>query len=208
MTHAPPGRRPSAATGWRPAVRHRAERFGYCSEVTHHDVDQSSLSRVLRERVRDPYDPDGAVDLPGFSASATTYVAVVAAGLLAFRRSGRELPERYPLADVLLGGLATHKFSRLLAKGSVTSPIRAPFTEFTEPAGSAEHVERARGDHGVRHTVGELLTCPFCVGVWTGTAYVAGLALAPRLARGWAAVFSVVGLSDALQHGYARLRAD
>ncbi|HEY0888983.1 MAG TPA: DUF1360 domain-containing protein [Nocardioides sp.] len=166
------------------------------------------IADVLRQEVREGYDPEGEVDLPGFAASATTYAVTVAAGLVALRASGRQLPERYELTDVLLGGLATHKFSRLLAKGSVTSPIRAPFTEFEGPAGSAEHHEEPRGAHGFRHTVGELLTCPFCVGVWTGTAYVAGLALAPRLARTWAAAFSVVGVSDALQHGYARLRRD
>jgi hypothetical protein len=54
--------------------------------------------------------------------------------------------------------------------------------------------------------VGELITCPFCLGVWIGTAYVAGLALAPRAARTWAAVFTVSALSDFLQHGYARMR--
>lgn len=166
------------------------------------------LAETIREEVGERYDPDGEVNLSGFAGSVTTYVVTVTAGLLALRASGRRLPERYELGDVLLGGLATHKFSRLLAKGSVTSPIRAPFTEFEGAAGSAEHHEQARGEHGFRHTLGELLTCPFCVGVWTGTAYVAGLAVAPRLARAWAAVFSVVGLSDGLQHGYARLRGD
>jgi hypothetical protein len=86
--------------------------------------------------------------------------------------------------------------------------VRAPFTEFEAPAGAGEHLERARDGHGVRHTVGELLTCPFCVGVWVSTAYVGGLALAPRATRGWAAVFAVTGISDFLQHGYARLRGD
>jgi hypothetical protein len=57
----------------------------------------------------------------------------------------------------------------------------------------------------VRHTVGELLTCPFCLAVWIGTAYVAGLGVAPRAARAWAAVFAVTGVSDFLQHAYARL---
>ena len=90
----------------------------------------------------------------------------------------------------------------------MASPLRAPFTEFEGPAGPAEHQEEPRGSHGVRHTVGELLSCPFCLGVWVGTAYVAGLAVAPRPTRTWAAVFGVVGLSDFLQHVYGRLTAD
>ena len=62
-----------------------------------------------------------------------------------------------------------------------------------------------RGGNGVRHTIGELLTCPFCLGVWIATAYVAGLGVAPRATRGWAAVFTVTGISDFLQPAYARL---
>jgi hypothetical protein len=38
------------------------------------------------------------------------------------------------------------------------------------------------------------------------TSYVATLALAPRLARAWAATFAVVGISDSLQFGYDQLK--
>jgi Protein of unknown function (DUF1360) len=152
------------------------------------------------------YDPSGEVNLAGFSGSMATYGAGVA-GLLALGRlAGYELPERYALRDLLVGGIATHKFSRLLSKGSVTSPLRSPFTEFSESAGPAEHHESVRGTHGLRHTIGELLSCPFCLGVWIGTAYVAGLVAAPRATRTWAAVFAVVAVSDGLQHAYERLR--
>jgi hypothetical protein len=156
-------------------------------------------------------DADGGaedVDLRGLGGSITVYGLAVSGFLAALRASGRELPTGYAVRDLAVGAVAVHKFSRLLAKGSVTSPLRAPFTEFAGAAGSAEHHEEARGSHGVRHTVGELVTCPFCLGVWVGTAYVAGLGLAPRTARAWAAVFSVVAGSDALQQVYARLRID
>ena len=153
------------------------------------------------------YDPDDRVDLTGFSGSLATYAVALTALAGAARARGGG-PERYSATDLLIGGLATHKFARLVSRSSVASPVRAPFTEFTEPAGSGEHVEAARGEHGVRHTVGELITCPFCLGVWVSTAYVAGLALAPRPTRAWAAVFAVTGVSDFLQHAYARLRGD
>ncbi len=118
------------------------------------------------------------------------------------------MPDRYPAMDIILGGLATHKFSRLLSKASVTSPLRAPFATFEEPAGNSEHVERPRGQHGVRHTLGELLTCPFCLGPWIAGAYLVGLATAPRAARTWAAMFAVTAVSDSLQHAYAGLADD
>lgn len=155
----------------------------------------------------DAYDPDDEVDLHGFSGTLATYTVALVAVAAVARASGRA-PERYALTDVLIGGLATHKFSRLLARGSVTSPIRAPFTEFAGSAGASEHDERPRGDQGIRHTVGELLTCPFCLGVWIGSAYVAGLALAPRPTRAWAATFAVTAVSDFLQHAYGQARGD
>jgi uncharacterized protein DUF1360 len=154
------------------------------------------------------YDLGGDVDLRGFSGSLAAYAASVGTLLLGGALGGRRLPERYAASDVVIGGLAVHKFTRLVSKSSVASPLRAPFTEFEGAAGSGEHVESARGDHGVRHTVGELVTCPFCLGVWVSTAYVAALTLAPRPARAWAALFAVNAVSDALQQGYARLRTD
>lgn len=109
------------------------------------------------------YDPDGRVDLHGFSGSLATYALALAALSSATRARGGA-PERYALSDLLIGGLATHKFARLVSRSSVASPVRAPFTEFADAAGSGEHVEAARGEHGVRHTIGELITCPFCLG--------------------------------------------
>lgn len=160
----------------------------------------------LTEQVKE-YDDEGQVPLPGYAGSLAAFAVAVAGVAAAGRATGRGLPERYDLSDVALGAVATHKFTRLLSKGSVTSPLRAPFTEFDEPAGSAELNERARGGR-VRHTVGELLTCPFCLGQWVGTGYVAGLGMAPRTTRSWAAVFAVSGISDMLQQVYARLRHD
>jgi uncharacterized protein DUF1360 len=169
------------------------------------DLCMTAIPRAAR--LVDAYDPAGEVDLRGFSGSLATF-AVASVGVALVARASGRAPERYALTDVLVGGLATHKFSRLLARGSVTSPVRAPFTEFSGAAGSAEHDERPRGDSGVRHTVGELLTCPFCLGVWTAAAYVAGIALAPRPTRAWAATFAVTAVSDFLQHTYSRVRGD
>ncbi len=168
----------------------------------HAEHTRDRLSEEARE-----YDDRGEVPLPGYAGSLAAFALAVAGVAAAGRGTGRGLPERYALSDIALGALATHKFTRLVSKGSVTSPLRAPFTEFDEPAGSAELNERARGG-SVRHTIGELLTCPFCLGQWVGTGYVAGLGLAPRTTRAWAAVFAVTGISDLLHQAYARLRDD
>jgi uncharacterized protein DUF1360 len=136
----------------------------------------------------------------------SAFSVALASLTLAGRRSGAGLPHRYSVQDVVLGGVAVHKFSRLVSKSSVLSPVRAPFTRFEKASGSSEHVESPRGEHGVRHTVGELLTCPFCLGVWVGTGYVAALTFAPRPARAWAALGTVIAISDSLQLGYSALR--
>ena len=80
----------------------------------------------------------------------------------------------------MLISIATHKLSRLLAKDSVTSPLRAPFTRYAEPGGAAEVNEEVR-DQGssIRHSIGELVTCPFCLAVWVATGLTGGLVLAP-----------------------------
>lgn len=147
---------------------------------------------------------DRATSYLGTLAAFGTGVAGLAVG---GRLTGREMPDSYRLLDLVIGGLATHKFTRLLSKDAVTTPLRMPFTEFKEAAGSAEVNEEPRSGHP-EHAIGELITCPFCLAPWVSVGYVAGLALAPRWARTWAAVFSVVGASDFLQHAYAHVRTD
>jgi hypothetical protein len=144
---------------------------------------------------------------PGYLGALSAFGASVLTAVVAGRARGAQLPERFAAADLVLGAVATHKFTRILAKDAVTTPIRAPFTEFEKPLGSGEVQDRPKNNHPA-HTIGELLTCPFCLAPWTATAYVAMLALAPRAARAWAAVFAVVDGADTLQHLYARVRTD
>jgi hypothetical protein len=143
--------------------------------------------------------------LASYLATMGTYGASVAALVGAGALAGRRLPERVSPWDVALLGTATHKLSRLVAKDTVTAPLRAPFTEFRGPQGQAELAEEVRG-HGARHAIGELVTCPFCLAQWVATAFAAGLVFAPRVTRLVAATFSSVALSDALQNVYAFLQ--
>ena len=129
-------------------------------------------------------------------------VSVGALSIVAKRR-GR-LPTRLGIADLALYAVATHKLTRILAKDPIASPIRAPFTTLTGLDGPAELHEDVRGE-GWRHAVGELVTCPFCLGQWVGTAFVFGGMLAPRVTRAVAATFVVHAASDVLHHAYAAL---
>ncbi len=127
------------------------------------------------------------------------------AGLLALGKlTGTRAPERIAPMDLLLMGLTTHRMSRTITKDPVTSPLRAPFTRYAGVSGPAELREEVRG-HGIRHAVGELLTCPFCIAQWVATAYAAGMVFAPRFTRLAGATMTAVAMSDWLQLAYTRL---
>ena len=160
---------------------------------------QRRLSRVARE-----YAPHEHRPLDGYVVAMGAF-ATMAGGLAAAARlTGKQLPDRPAMADVALLSIATHKLSRLVAKESVTSPLRAPFTRYTEPAGAAELNEEVRdGGSTVKHSFGELLTCPFCLAVWISTGLTGGLVLAPRLTRLVATALTATAVSDFLQLAYS-----
>ncbi|HVA59494.1 MAG TPA: DUF1360 domain-containing protein [Mycobacteriales bacterium] len=148
---------------------------------------------------------DGAERQLGSRAVTIGVYAATLAGLAAAVRGRRaEIAEQIDWRDLGLVALASFRLSRTIAKDSVASPVRAPFTRFEGVSGPAELKESPRG-HGWRHTIGELITCPFCLDQWVSTGFVGGLVLAPRVTRVLAAVFAVRGLADAGQLGYAWL---
>jgi hypothetical protein len=140
--------------------------------------------------------------LAGDLGAMGVYLGLVSAGAAAVRASGRELPERIPVGDAFLLTVATFRLARRIAKDPVTSPIRAPFTQFQGPSGHAEIAEEVREHGGVKHAVGELLTCPFCLAQWVGTAFVFGYATAPKATRLAALTMTMVAGSDVLQFAY------
>ena len=111
------------------------------------------------------------------------YVGLVSAAAAAVRSSRAELPERIPFGDAALMTVATFRLARRIAKDPVTAPLRAPFVRFEGPSGHAEIAEEVREHGGVKHAVGELLTCPFCLAQWVGTGFVFGYVTAPRATR-------------------------
>lgn len=144
--------------------------------------------------------------LGSFLALMGTYGLGVAGLSAAVRARGTGLPERLSWSDLGLVTVATHKLARLVAKDPVTSPLRAPFTTFAGTSGEAELAEEVRGT-GPRKAIGELVTCPFCVGQWVATGFVFGLVLAPRPTRLATSVFTALAGADALQLGYAKLQS-
>jgi hypothetical protein len=85
----------------------------------------------------------------------------------------------------------------------VTSAARAPFTEYQGDSGAGEVEEAARG-HGMRRAIGELLLCPYCLGMWIATAFTAGLIVAPRATRWIASALTTLFGADMLQIAYKK----
>jgi hypothetical protein len=171
------------------------------------DKAQSAAGSVEQavEREIEAYAAGEDRPLRDYGAFIAAYGAGVAALALYGRRKGVKLPERVGLGDLALVSVATHRVSRLVSKDSITSVVRAPFTRYVEPAGAGEVNEEVRGT-GVRHALGELIGCPFCLAQWIGTGFVAGLVFAPRATRVVASVFAAVAVSDTLQFAYAKLQ--
>jgi hypothetical protein len=146
-------------------------------------------------------EPDKRPPFAPYLAFMSIFGTLVSVALLIAKRQGRELPEKIGPGELLLVGTASHKLSRVLSKDKVTSPLRAPFTELEGKGGPAEFEESSRGT-GVRKAIGELLICPYCLGLWVVAAFSIGLLFAPRVTRFIASLFSALTISDFFQIAY------
>jgi hypothetical protein len=170
----------------------------------------SNAAEQLKAEVKDRADQEadgyrGEKHRPlgGYVVVLCVYSFVVGVTTLIAVATGRRLPERWHLQDLITVALGTHKLSRTLTKDAVTSPLRAPFTRYAGTGGPAEVHEEVRSDSQFRHSMGELLTCPFCLDMWVATGFVIGLVFAPRFTRLVAGSFSALTGADFLQLAYA-----
>ena len=155
----------------------------------------------LPNQVEGYADPEERPPFLPYLSFMSIFGTLLAAALAIAKRQGRPLPERVSAGQLLLIGTASHKLSRLVSKDKVTSPLRAPFTELEGKGGPAEFEERSRGT-GVRKAIGELLICPFCLGLWVIAGFSIGLLFAPRVTRFVASLFAALTISDFLQIAY------
>lgn len=157
------------------------------------------------ERLSDGASPKGGdeneMPLRGYSVLSTTFVAGFVGSVVAAKRARGGLPPRYSPWDLITAGTATHKISRMLTKDRVASVIRTPFVENQERAGHGEVSGEARGT-GLRKAVGELLTCPHCLGQWIAAGFGVGMVAAPDVTRLVAFVYSTQAISDFMQLAY------
>ncbi len=122
------------------------------------------------------------------------------AGLLG-RALGRDPQCQTPL-DLAVLSAATFKASRTLARDEVTSFLRTPFVEGEAHTGEGEEPVQTGG---LQQAVGELVTCPRCVGTWAAAGLAVTQILAPRFGRMLTWSLASAGVNDFLQAGFAAL---
>ncbi len=116
-------------------------------------------------------------------------------GLFLGRERGGKQDFAIDPRDLALLGLATYRAGRVVAYDRVAEPFRAPVTETVPDEFDAGENVVAEGV-GVRKAIGELVSCPTCVGTWVAAGLVYGLHLAPGPTRIFAAILGVSGLAE------------
>jgi hypothetical protein len=178
-----------------------SETFDHTSSEDDRAFGSETLDRIGHE-----YRQGADRPLGGYVATLVAYGSAIAVlGGVTVRR--RRLGRRIPPGDLAQIAVATYKLSRLIAKAPVTSPLRAPFTSYQDLSGPSELAEEVRG-HGIAHSIGELLTCPFCLAQWIATGFVFGHANAPRATRTAASILTIAAASDLLQHLHSEVIGD
>lgn len=158
------------------------------------------MTREARESFAAYAEPQERPPFRVYAGLTALFNAGFAGALFAARRAGR-LPERVSGQDLVLIGTASHKLSRLVSKDKVTTFVRAPFTHYQGRGGPAE-VEETSREGEVRGAIGELLICPYCLGLWAAGAFHVGLMFAPRVTRIAASTLTALTVSDFLQIAY------
>ncbi|MDQ3865301.1 MAG: DUF1360 domain-containing protein [Actinomycetota bacterium] len=133
--------------------------------------------------------------LAGYATLTSAFWAVFGGFLLA---AGKRLPDRTPTGDVVRIALASYKMSRVVAKEDVAAFIRAPVTDDPE----AQQPKK----EGMAAVLGELVTCPYCLGLWFSSALSYAHVIVPRQARFATSIFAAYAVTDFLHAGFARVR--
>lgn len=104
---------------------------------------------------------------------------------------GREMHGVVALASpfpMLVFGLATYRIANVVSNERITKVVRAPFVD-TRLDG--DKVVEEPKPQGLRSTVGQLLYCPSCTGIWIATALAYGFVFAHNVAWFVAIIFAL-----------------
>lgn len=149
----------------------------------------------------------GAASTPESATAPGNYAlleAVFTAGLVGViavtRRRERDGRPAIPRRDLPVLAMATFALADVLAKERVSTWLREPFVRE-----GADHKPVGPEGDGLRHAIGELLTCTRCVGTWSALALVGLRTASPAAGRATANVLAIAGANDLMQSGFRLL---
>ncbi|HWO77529.1 MAG TPA: DUF1360 domain-containing protein [Bacillus sp. (in: firmicutes)] len=103
--------------------------------------------------------------------------------------------------DFLLLSLASFRLTRLLVFDKITEFIRRPFfVEWTEVnQDGVEETYIKPKEKGLQSWIGELLSCYWCMGVWSALGLYGGLIVYPPIFQPIIVVLAIAGLAALIE---------
>jgi uncharacterized protein DUF1360 len=155
-------------------------------------MERATSERTNRSRTREPQEATEPAD---YAALNALWAGLLAGLVVATRGRASEDPIR--TRDLLPLGAATFALSKAVARERIGTWVREPFVE-----DDGTGVPRGRG---MRHAMGELLTCTRCVGAWSALAVVGLRIASPEAGRTVTSVLAASAANDWLQAGFKYL---
>lgn len=144
--------------------------------------------------------PPSATGPGDYAALEAVFVGGLAGVIMLARRQQQDGGEAIAHRDLPVLAMATFAMADVLAKEKVSTWLREPFVRE-----EADHKPAAAEGTGIRHAIGELLTCTRCVGTWSALGLVGLWTASPTAGRTTANVLALAGVNDLLQSGFRLL---
>jgi hypothetical protein len=143
--------------------------------------------------------PADAPTEPYDYAALNAVFGALLAGVIVATRERTEKRDPLTTRDLAVTGAATFALAKVIARERIGTWVREPFVD-------EDDGQEPRG-RGIRHAVGELVTCTRCVGAWSALGLI-GLRLTnPAAGRVVNDVLAVSAMNDWLQAGFKLLCA-
>ena len=134
-----------------------------------------------------------------YAAIAATFFGGLTFAASLARALGRDTRGLTALDLLTLSG-ATFKASRTISRERLGTFLREPFVE-----GEAGEGDEEPAGEGLRRSIGELVTCTRCVGVWVAAGLGSAQVVTPRFGRLLTWTLAAGGANDFLQAAFVAL---
>ena len=151
--------------------------------------------RTRRPGQKPPEPPTEAIDYGALNA----LYGLLLTGVAVAARNRKWSEDPIMGAELLPMSAATFALAKVIAREKIGTWVREPFVD--EGSGGKQ---RPRG-RGLRHAVGELVSCTRCVGAWSALGVVGLRLLSPPAGRAVTTVLAASAANDFLQAGFVAL---